>query len=61
MLSRLTLAGNELGNVALIFDLRSALVAAGMLGNYLKASRMRTRSGVARIVTMRCAYVCGTL
>ena len=37
MISRLVLAGNEFGNVALIFDLSSAIVAARMLGNYLKA------------------------
>src|ERR1035441_162932 len=37
MVSRLTLAGNECGNVALIFDLCSAIVATWMLGNYLDA------------------------
>jgi hypothetical protein len=37
MVSRLTLAGDECGNVALILDLCSAIVAARMLGNYLEA------------------------
>src|SRR5450631_166331 len=37
MLARLTLAGNKCSNVALIFELCSAIVAARMLGNDLEA------------------------
>ena len=37
MVSRLMLAGNECRNVALIFDLCAAILAAWMLGNYLEA------------------------